>query len=67
MSPDERAEFNELKQTVNDMAAFIQQHFNEDGTPKQPPIVIEADGNGSTPGGSVRVQTNLGPKDFIVV
>lgn len=67
MNEQEREEFNQMKNRLEEMTAIFEATFNSDGTLKQSPLVIEADGNGSTAGGSVRMQTNLGPKDFLVV
>lgn len=67
MTEEERAQFQQLVQTVNKLNDFIERYFNQDGTPKAPPIVIQAQDTTTTPGGSIRVETNLGPKNILVV
>lgn len=67
MSPEERAQFQQMAQTVNDLKNFIERNFNQDGTPKAPAIVVQASDSVTTPGGSIRVETNLGPKNILVV
>jgi hypothetical protein len=67
MSPEERTQFEQMVQTVNRLNDFIERNFNQDGTPKAPPIVIQAQDAVTTPGGSIRVETNLGPKNILVV
>ena len=67
MNEEERTQFQQMVQTVNDLKAFIERNFNQDGTPKAPPIVIQAQDTVTTPGGSIRVETNLGPKNILVV
>lgn len=67
MSPEERTQFQQMAQTVNELKGFIERNFNLDGTPKAPPIVIQAQDTTTTPGGSIRVETNLGPKNILVV
>lgn len=56
-----------MVQTVNELKGFIERHFNQDGTPKAAPIVIQASDAEVTPSGSIRVETNLGPKNILVV
>lgn len=65
MTPEEQQQMDDLKRRVDDLTALVESAFNSDGTLKIPMLTIEADGDGSTPGGSVRMLTNLGPKDFI--
>lgn len=67
MSPEERAQFQQMAQTVKELSEFIDRNFNQDGTSKNPAIVIQAQDAVTTPGGSIRVDTNLGPKNILVV
>lgn len=67
MTPEEKQLLDNLNQKVDDMSKLIEAAFNSDGTLKQSPLVIQADGNGNTAGSSVRMETNLGPKDFLIV
>lgn len=66
MSPEEKAQFNQLIQTVSDLKRFIEQNFNPDGSTKLPPIVIEVEDATTTASGSIRVITNKGPKNILV-
>lgn len=67
MNEEERTQFQQMVQTVNKLNDFIERNFNQDGTSKAPPIVIQAQDTTTTPGGSIRVETNLGPKNILVV
>ena len=67
MTEDERTQFQEMVRTVNDLKGFIDRNFNQDGTPKAPAIVIQAQDTTTTPSGSIRVETNLGPRNILVV
>lgn len=67
MSPEERTQFQQMAQTVSELKNFIERYFNQDGTPKAPPLVIESNDASTVASGSIRVQTNLGPKNILVV
>lgn len=67
MTEEERTQFQQMVQTVNKLNDFIERYFNQDGTTKAPPIVIQAQDTVTTPSGSIRVETNLGPKNILVV
>lgn len=66
MSPEEKQAFDELASEVADMKQFIERHFNPDGTPKNNPLVIEAEDTTTTPAGSIRIITNKGPKNVLI-
>jgi len=67
MTEEERTQFQQMVQTVNKLNDFIERYFNQDGTTKTPPIVIQAQDAVTTPSGSIRVETSLGPKNILVV
>lgn len=67
MNEQERTQFQQMQQTVNKLNDFIERYFNPDGTPKAPPIVVQAQDAETTPSGSIRVETSLGPKNILVV
>lgn len=67
MTEEERTQFQQMVQTVNKLNDFIERYFNPDGTTKAPPIVVQAQDTVNTPGGSIRVETSLGPKNILVV
>lgn len=66
MNPEQQAQFAQMQQTINEMNAFISNVFNSDGTLKNPQLVIEANDNVTTPAGTIRIQTNLGPRNVLV-
>ena len=65
-TPEERTEFDNLKREVASLKQFIEQNFNQDGTPKQAALVISASDSVTTPVGSIRVSTNLGPRNILI-
>lgn len=67
MTEEERTQFQQMVQTVNKLNDFIERYFNQDGTTKAPPIVIQAQDAVTTATGSIRVETSLGPKNILVV
>lgn len=66
MSPEERTEFEEMKNTVNELQGFIERYFNPDGSPKNSVLIIEAEDAVTTPAGSIRLITNKGPKNVLI-
>lgn len=66
MSPEDRTEFNEMKNTVNELQQFIERNFNPDGSPKNQVLTIEAEDTTTTPSGSIRLITNKGPKNVLI-
>ena len=66
MSPEQTAEFNEMKNTVNELQQFIEHNFNPDGSPKNQVLTIEAEDTVTTPAGSIRLITNKGPKNVLI-
>lgn len=66
MSPEEKQQFDEMVQTVGELKQFIEQYFNPDGTPKNAPLIIEAEDTTTTPAGSIRIITNKGPKNVLI-
>lgn len=66
MTEEERTQFQQMAQTVKELKEFIERNFNQDGSPKVPALVIQASDSVTTPSGSIRVDTNLGPKNILV-
>ena len=66
MNEQEKQEVAALKIQVKELSDFISLYFNPDGTMKNPPLVIEAGDAVATPVGTIRVQTNLGPKNILI-
>lgn len=66
MSPEERTEFNQMRDTVREMQRFIEQNFNPDGTPKNAPLIVEAEDNTTAAAGSIRIITSKGPKNVLI-
>lgn len=66
LSPEERQEIDELKNTVSELQRFIEQNFSPDGSAKNAIVIIETEDTTTTPAGSIRVITNKGPKNILI-
>lgn len=67
MTPEQTQEFENLKRSVAEMTALIQNAFNADGTVKiQNLTVLPKDTAVTAATGTVRIETNSGPMDFLV-
>lgn len=67
MTPEQTQEFENLKRSVAEMMALIQNAFNADGTVKiQNLTVLPKDTAVTAATGTVRIETNSGPMDFLV-
>jgi hypothetical protein len=66
MSPEERAQFNQMQNAIRELQLFIEQNFNPDGTAKAAPLVIEAEDTTTAAAGSIRIITSKGPKNVLI-
>jgi len=68
MNEQERQQFQEMVQKVDEMTRIFQNTFNADGSIKIPQLVIQPKDTAlTTPSGAVRVETNIGPINVLVV
>jgi len=57
-----------MQSTIDQMSAFINMTFNPDGTLKNPTLIIQPKDTAVTAAsGSVRLETNLGPINVLIV
>jgi len=68
MNPEQQVQFDQMQRTINEMTSFFNNVFNPDGTLKNPSLVIQPkDTAVTTATGSVRLETNLGPINVLIV
>jgi hypothetical protein len=68
MTPEIQEQINQMQRTINEMNTFISAVFNPDGSLKNPNLIIQPkDTAVTTATGSVRLETNLGPINVLIV
>ena len=68
MTPEQQEQFDQMQRTINEMNTFFSNVFNPDGSLKNPALVIQPKDTAVTAAsGSVRLETNLGPINVLIV